>query len=175
MNIFEKHRFSAFAIGLLVIMNLALIAFIAFPYVTSTDNRFKERLGKDFISNKLNFSDEQKSQMFELRQLHRSEIRNLQREVNQKRQELFNLMKADDHSEEQIQIITDEIGMAVAEIEKSTFKHFSSIRALCTPEQLVIFDELLLEIAKRKGSGHREMRQRGQGKRNQSLPSLPDN
>lgn len=175
MNIFEKHRFSAFAIGLLVLMNLALIAFIAFPHVTSTDNRFKERLGKDFISNKLNFSDEQKSQMLKLRQLHRSEMRDLEREVNQKRQELFNLIKSGNYSEEQIQVITSEIGIAVAEIEKSSFKHFNDIRALCTPEQRVIFDELLLEIAKRKGSGHREMRQRGQGKRNQSLSPPPNN
>lgn len=175
MNIFEKQRFSVYAIVLLAIMNLALLVVVALPHIKSTDKRPSDRPTKDFISNKLNFSEEQKNQMFELRQLHRSEVRELQREVNQKRKELFSLMKSDLREEEKIQTVTSEIGLAVAQIENSTFNYFNTIRGLCTPEQLVIFDELLLEIAKRKGQGPGEMRQRGQGRRNHSSPPPPRN
>lgn len=163
MNFFKEQTFASIAIGVLVILNIGLVSFIMYPKYDNDRQRGHEGKGSnliEFISTELNFSEDQRAQLTELAKAHRSRIQNLQPLVDQKREQMFNLMKQGKDDTTEALTLAEEIGTAVAEIESNNYTFFYSIRALCTDDQKGNFDELLKKIGTRRG-GRSQQQMRG--------------
>ncbi|MEQ9264797.1 MAG: Spy/CpxP family protein refolding chaperone [Balneolaceae bacterium] len=161
MDFFKQKTFTSIAIAVLVILNIGLVTFIMYPKFDNDRHRGSDGRGSnliEFISTELNFSDDQKAQLTTLAQAHRARVKDLQPLVDQKRRELFGLMKQDKDDTVDALALAKELGEAVAEIESSNFTFFYSIRALCTDDQKENFDELLEKIGNRRGGRSQQMR-----------------
>lgn len=154
MSFLKEHKFAFFSIILLVILNLSLISLITIDRFGHRDERDRHRdrdRKEDFISRRLNFTENQKQQFFQLREAYAAEKDSLEKELSQKRKELFNLITHEGYDSVAVQSITEDVGALVTKIERSTFTFFSNLYALCTPEQQQILSDLLRSVAKRRG------------------------
>lgn len=156
MGLSTQQKFTSFAIAALIILNLVLIGLIIAPKAfKSNDRPSPDKRGNltELISKKLSFTSEQKEQLKALDSEHREKMSRLQPALNQKRRQLFDLVKKDGDQTEEVQKVSSEMGRIVSELEYTNFHFFSSIRSLCTEEQKTGFDVILKEIGNRRGAG----------------------
>lgn len=163
MDFFKQKTFTTIAIGVLIILNIGLVSFIMYPKLDKDRQRGSEGRGSnliEFISTELNFSEDQKAQLTTLAQAHRAKIQDLQPLVDQKREQMFGLMRQGKNDTVEALALAKELGEAVAEIEANNYTFFYSIRALCADDQKGNFDELLKKIGNRRG-GRSQQQMRG--------------
>tara|TARA_R110002096_G_scaffold434442_2_gene655984 strand:+ start:8245 stop:8754 length:510 start_codon:yes stop_codon:yes gene_type:complete len=150
MNFLKENKFAAITITLLVILNIALLSVFALPKLMH-DSRGKDYKPGSFMADKVGLNQTQMAQYFSLQETHREKMDDLQSQINTKRKELFDLLKIEGNHTELVDSITSQIGTLSAETEETTYKHFASIRAICTPEQLVKLDNILKEAMRKRG------------------------
>ncbi len=154
MSFFKEHRFASFSLILLVILNLSLISLIVIDRFDDRDGRDRHRdrdRKEDFIARRLDLTEAQKKQFHQLREAHAAEMELLNKELYQKRKELFTLIANGADDSLAVRSLTADIGESVGQIERSTFTFFNEVYALCTPVQQEKLSELLRSVAKRRG------------------------
>ena len=151
MTVAKKISLSSIAIGILVVLNLALISVILLPRI-SDDTPPMRRDGRlnELFSEKLSFSAEQKEALTTLNTKHRERMSALQPKISQKRAELFDLIRQENVDPKEIEQLTAEMGAIISELEASNYLFFSSIRALCNDTQKQDFDLIVQEIRNRR-------------------------
>ncbi len=150
MSFLKENKFAAITITLLVILNLTLLYIFAFPKIMN-DHRDKEFNPSSFMAKRIGFSQDQLTQYSSLQEAHRSKMRELQSQINTQRKELFDLLKVEGNHSAKVDSITSIIGQLSTDTEKATYEHFLSIRAICTPEQLVKLDNIFKEAMRKRG------------------------
>lgn len=100
---------------------------------------------RDFIIRQLNLSATQIADYDILIKNHRTAIQATTEEIRAHKNALYQLLKNRNEAAE-IQLFA-QIGEAQMKIEKLHFEHFLAIKALCTAEQLPLFDELTTTLA----------------------------
>lgn len=128
---------------LLAILNIALLAFI-----WTSRNQVPKRPrngGKMVFEERLKLNETQKRQLRQLRDQHFRKMEKLRSESQETRKELHSLWAEVDASNK-VTELSQRMGTLHAAIEKATFDHFAQIRAICSPEQQKIFDELIKDV-----------------------------
>ena len=97
------------------------------------------------LREKLAFSEDQLADFRDLKRAHIEEARDIESNNHELRQELFaldyELQKAE------VDSLSEILGDNITTLERKTRKHFSEIKALCTPDQMAKFENLLAEVA----------------------------
>ncbi len=158
MNFLKENKFAAITITLLVILNIALLSVFALPTLMHAPHEKDFKPGS-FIVDKIGFDQDQRNYYFSLQESHRERMNDLQSQINTKRKELFDLLRIEGDHTVMVDSITAEIGSLSSETEHTTYKHFASIRAICTPEQLEKLDNILNEAMRKRGSRNENSRQ----------------
>lgn len=149
MGLFENKRFTIISISVLVLLNLILIGLVVGPELGKRDHdRRNGDRRSEYLAKKLGFSAEQKQTYDSLNTSHKTETKELQQRIDEKRREMFRLTRVEGVSIETVDSLTTEIGMLVSSMEFRTYEHISNIRALCTPEQLQELDSLVQRMIK---------------------------
>ncbi|MBO6622027.1 MAG: periplasmic heavy metal sensor [Balneola sp.] len=149
MGLFENKRFTIISISVLVLLNLILIGLVVGPELGKRDrDRRDGDKRRTFVEKELGFTEEQKQAYDSLNSSHRTETKEIQQKIDEKRREMFRLTRVDGVSIETVDSLTTEIGMLVSNMEFRTYEHISNIRALCTPEQLQKLDSLVQRMIK---------------------------
>lgn len=149
MGLFENKRFTIISISVLVLLNLILIGLVVGPELGKRDrDRRDGDKRSEYLAKKLGFSAEQKQTYDSLNTSHKTETKEIQQRIDEKRREMFRLTRVDGVSIETVDSLTAEIGMLVSNMEFRTYEHISNIRALCTPEQLQELDSLVQRMIK---------------------------
>ena len=149
MGLFENKRFTIISISVLVLLNLILIGLVVGPELGKRDrDRRDGNKRSEYLAKKLGFSAEQKQTYDSLNTSHKTETKELQQKIDEKRREMFRLTRVEGVSTETVDSLTTEIGMLVSSMEFRTYEHISNIRALCTPEQLQELDSLVQRMIK---------------------------
>ncbi|MEP0006037.1 MAG: periplasmic heavy metal sensor [Balneola sp.] len=149
MGLFENKRFTIISISVLVLLNLILIGLVVGPELGKRDrDRRDGDKRSEYLAKKLGFSAEQKQTYDSLNTSHKTETKEIQQKIDEKRREMFRLTRVDGVSIETVDSLTTEIGMLVSNMEFRTYEHISNIRALCTPEQLQELDSLVQRMIK---------------------------
>lgn len=105
--------------------------------------------GKDKMAAQLGFSEEQKKSLDALQKNHFS-AQEINREKEHKtRDELMQLLQADKVDVSKKDSLLKEISSNKLEMSKAFFTHFESIKTLCTAEQKVKFDSLLIDMSQK--------------------------
>lgn len=152
MRFLKENKFAAITITLLVILNLALLSIFALPKFMQSSNNKKHNQGAGYyMANRVGFDEAQLNEYRTLLENYRANRSELQKTMDSKRKELYDLLKVEGDHAEQVDSLTYEIGILSSETEKVSYQHFANIRAICTPEQLVKLDNMLNEAMRRRG------------------------
>lgn len=100
---------------------------------------------KDYIIEKLSFTDQQQAAYLKLIETHREEVQNQDAVIMAQKQQLYGLLSGSDTSG--AFQLEQSIGMHQTEMERIHFNHFQAIKELCNPEQIPKFQELSMELA----------------------------
>ncbi len=128
---------------LLAILNVALLVFIWNGQ--NRQPRNPQRAGMMVFEERLELNETQGKQLKQLRDQHFKTIQRLRSQTLETRKTLHSLWAEADASHK-VTELTQRMGTLHAAIEKATFDHFAQIRAICSPEQQKIFDELIQDV-----------------------------
>ncbi|CAH0997645.1 hypothetical protein EMA8858_03779 [Emticicia aquatica] len=137
----NKYRFIWAAIGLLLVLNIGLLAWIMF---FSANGFFPPK--RLFLENELKFDQKQSDAYRILRQQHAAQVRALRETVKSMKTEFYEELSQENISDSTIKSKAINIETKMAEVDLITFKHFQQVRRMCTPQQQKRFDELIMDL-----------------------------
>lgn len=143
MDTLRNNKFIGGVVIFLAILNVVLLVFI-----WSGQNQFKKgrpQGGIKLLEERLDLNESQKQQLQQLREIHFQSMENFRKESREARKALHSLW-SETNADNKVIALTQRLGNAQAAIEKATYDHFAQIRAICSPEQQTIFDELIEDV-----------------------------
>ena len=138
----SREKFLTIAVVFLFLLNLGTLGFLYFNRPQPPRELFR------LITSELDFDNQQQEQFFALRDQHRGAMDRLDREFAETLEKYLGLLK---ESEPQ-QPIRDSLENTLASIEKQkaavTLEHFQEVKALCQPDQVKNFEQLIPELSR---------------------------
>ncbi len=102
------------------------------------------------VHKEMKFDDAQLEQYIALRHKRDSFMRPMYVEVRAARMKMVDLLRQPTASDSVVAAVAAEIVAKTQPIEVEYYKHFRRVEAICRPDQLSLFDSLLVNIVKRK-------------------------
>ncbi|MBL4605882.1 MAG: hypothetical protein JKY02_09555 [Flavobacteriaceae bacterium] len=138
---------------ILIMANVSLL----FMIINKPDK--KDRPQKEnFLTQELNFTEEQKERFLFLDELHRHQMKQFDGELKDLRKDLFNSFDKENFS-------PDSIALKMGELEtakhKELFTFFKQVRKICTPDQVSKFDEIIEKALRKRGPQQPKGKRRG--------------
>ncbi|HKB45526.1 MAG TPA: Spy/CpxP family protein refolding chaperone [Chitinophagaceae bacterium] len=143
------------AVVLLLLVNIAMVIFIVRGRKQDDSKRGKGGNSIEIMDKELNMTDQQKSEAKKLRDVHFAKIKPLFDSIRAARSAFFSLIKDSNVSDSILSVYDKRITETQSVVDKLTFAHFRSIRALLNPDQQVKYDEFVQKMTQRSG-GHRK-------------------
>ena len=144
----------AIAVTLLLLVNIAMVIFIV------KGRKHDQKRGKgnpiEMLEKELNMTEQQKTEIKKLRDEHFSKIRPLFDSVRAAKSVFFGLIKDPDVSDSMLDIYGKRITETQATVDKLTFAHFRSVRALLNPDQQIKYDEFVQKMMQRSGGRRKD-------------------
>lgn len=140
-NLITK-KILSWIITLLIIANICTIVFFWAGHLKNQ----RDHSPKEFLAKKLNFSDTQKIQYFNLAKEHNEKANKIREIIKNDKENLFKLLKSDQISDSARNSAALKVSLSMQELDILTFEHFKKVRALCTEEQKLKFDELIQKM-----------------------------
>lgn len=137
------------AVLLLLITNIALIAFFVFGKDNKQPSRENGKAAHEKMMKEMNMTEAQKKQYDSLREYHFSAIRPLFDSIRMTRQALFNLMKEDSLNDSLVTVYSNRISEKQNLADRQTLLHFRQVRALFSQEQQQKFDAIVQKMMQR--------------------------
>jgi periplasmic protein CpxP/Spy len=131
---------------LLILINLSVLSWLWFSQRPPQDSLSPERIEKT-----LHFNHEQEEQFRKIKDDHFAEILPIRDSISIIKSELFDYLKQENPDPQFIDAKMKIMLEKIKENETKTLQHFAKIRAICTPEQKVVFDNDILERFKKQG------------------------
>ena len=141
-----KSKLFNITIILLLLVNTVAVAFI----LLKKDKHRKppppqEQRGSafDFLVKELKLDSNQISQYSELRGIHKNSADSILTIKRETKDSLFSLLKTNSAADANVQQQLNIIAQLERNLDELTFNHFKKVRALCTAQQQVTFDEVI--------------------------------
>ena len=130
---------------LIVLLITANVATLTFFWVGHLKNE-RANSPKEFLANKLNFSEIQRDAYFELAKEHNEAAKIIREQVKFDKENLFSLLKSDAIIDSARNNAAARVSMSIQSLDILTFEHFKKVRTLCTAAQKPKFDELIQKM-----------------------------
>lgn len=140
-----KSKLLPIILFLLILLNGVLI----FMLVKNPQNRFNQKSKSNFLTQELEFSEDQTIQFNEFERAHRDVMLEIEEQVREQKDVLFNSFQIDDIN---LDSLTTEIGILQGKKDLEVYVFFKKVRTLCTLEQSEKFDKIIKK-ALRGGQG----------------------
>jgi hypothetical protein len=128
---------------ILVLLNGVLIfMLIKKPHHNRSQNQKKE---KNFLTEQLEFTENQKVKFISLDEFHRGSMINLDHQIRKQKDTLFNSFG---NKNINIDSLSQIIGKLEGKKEAEVFRFFKSVRKICIPKQQEVFDEIIKQAMK---------------------------
>ena len=137
---------------MLIIFVLMLSNLVAWFMLFSEKNRKPDRKAytRDFLQKEIGFTNSQLTSFDSLVAVFRQSLIPEMENTRKKKSEVIKFVAADDFSDSAITIGAEKMASAQKDIELMNLKQVASIRALCTPDQLAVFDSNMDKMFRRK-------------------------
>jgi protein CpxP len=152
----STNKILAIAVVLLLLVNIAMVIFIVKGKKPYDSRRGKGSNSIEIMDKELNMTEQQKSEAKKLRDAHFAKIKPLFDSIRTAKSAFFSLIKDSNVSDSMLSVYDKRITETQAVVDKLTFAHFRSIRALLNPDQQVKYDEFVQKMTQRSGGGHRK-------------------
>ena len=137
----SKHRILWVAIGLLLVINIGLLAWITF--FSQSNCLPPKRL---FLERELKFDKVQSEAYRILRQEHSQQMRALRENVRSMKEAFYEELPQSNISDDVLKAKAVAIESKMVDADVLTFKHFQKVRQMCTPPQQERFDEVIIDL-----------------------------
>jgi protein CpxP len=137
-----KNKITGWLIAILVIANIATLVFFWIGHLRNQRNNSP----KEFLANKLHFSNDQKNVYFNLAKEHNETARGIRNEIKLNKETFFNLLKSDHVTDSVKTKAALKVSLSIQSLDILTFEHFQKVRGICTPVQKKIFDDLVQKM-----------------------------
>ena len=131
-------------IAVLLLTNIAVLAYFL---VYRQDKGPGWHTGAtELLKSDVGFSDAQIEEYKKLKDQQRETIRPLYQDMRNSKDSLFSMVGDSVVNEGLLDSITDRIGYKQKSIDKMTFLHFSELRRVCRPDQVVAYDSMVVQL-----------------------------
>ena len=138
-------------IGLLL-LNFAVLAFLFVSgprgHKQPTDRPEGRPNPREIIIERLHFDDNQQKEYAELIKWHRGEIKKLDSNIRQTKNELYYQLNQTEVNLKTKDSLITLLNSYQKQVEETHFKHFEEVKKLCNKDQLEDFNELTEELSK---------------------------
>jgi len=160
----NKQKTLTIAVIVLVMMNIGTLSFLWMNKASQKNHHTKHRRPnvEGYLTKKLSLSDSQAKAFRKARKNHFEQRAKLERSLHADRKHLSQLLSDTDtiNQEELIRKITHKS----IKLEKIYFKHLQYLRSMCTEEQKIKFDSVILKVID-KGAKSREPKRAKQSRK----------
>lgn len=151
MNNFTNNRWISFIVLLLLTVNLITLALLWTNKKTNREYLIPppppqpQQNGQvfEFITHELKLDSTQQEAYKKLRDEQQSQVRPLQDNIGKAKDIFFALLQKETVSDSTIEAYSKRIGNLEQQRDVFTFRHFQKLRAICTKEQQVKFDNII--------------------------------
>jgi protein CpxP len=143
MDYFDKSRVLTAAIAILVLLNLFTLAFL---WLSKPPHPAGPRgdAPAEYLIETVGLTPGQKQAYRELIAEHQAAMRSTHDSIRYHKTQLFNNLQVEDSINAEVEAAA--IGRFQRDIEMNTYAHFSKVRALCSPVQVVKFDKVIGDV-----------------------------
>ena len=138
-------------IGLLL-LNFAILAFLLVSSPSGHKRPADRPEGRpnprEIIIERLHFDDKQQKEYAELIKWHRGEIKNLDSNIRQTKNELYSQLNQTEVNLKTKDRLITLLNSYQKQVEETHFKHFEDIKKLCNQDQLEDFNELTEDLSR---------------------------
>jgi LTXXQ motif family protein len=152
----STNKILTIAVILLLLVNIAMVIFIMRGRKPYDSRRGKGDNPVEMMEKELNMTEQQKKDVKKLRDEHFAAIRPLFDSVRAAKSAFFGLIKDSNVSDSLLNIYSKRITETQAAVDKLTFAHFRSVRALLNPDQQVKYDEFVQKMMQRSGGRRKD-------------------
>ncbi len=151
MDFFSKQRFIAWAIVILIVLNLGTLATLWIRQLQQPSPISRPELGpparaRDFLSRELGFSEDQKKELADLQARQVSQMDALQGKIDALKRGMMDQLLNSSSDSRRIEHLAGEVGEIEARKARLVYTHLGEIKDLCTPEQRERFAGLVREL-----------------------------
>ena len=146
----SKNRMLIFLVALLLLTNIGLLIYFTSFNKPQPKGNHTEKRGPGitaFLQNELGFSKEQMTQLDSLKKQHRAFIRPLFDDLGKSKDSFYLLIGKPGTPDSLLRAAANEIGKKQAALDLQFYRNFTSLRALCTNQQLPKFDSVMPSLA----------------------------
>jgi periplasmic protein CpxP/Spy len=147
-----KNKLLVIIVGILLLTNIALIAFIVFNKAPEKRGRGdREAMMTEFLQKQVGFNEQQMQQYDTLSKQHKENMRMRFDEMRNNRQQVYKAVGDQSFNDSAINDAATKLSASQKDMEANMLRHFASIRKICTPEQQPKFDSMLYKIWNKMG------------------------
>ncbi len=148
----SKNKLLVIIVGILLLTNIALIAFILFNKPPEKRGRGdREAMMTEFLQKQVGFNEQQMQQYDTLNKQHKEKMRMRFDEMRSNRQQVYKTVGDQSFSDSAINDAAAKLSASQKDMEAGLLQHFASIRKICTPDQQPKFDSMLYKIWNKMG------------------------
>lgn len=155
MDILSKQRATAWAIAILIILNLCALGTVWYQQRMQPrmgpPRHFGKR-GRDlarFIDRELNLTPQQSAQVKAQQKKFFGQADVLHREIGELRKEIMEQLLDPSPDSARVDELTNEIGAKETQMARLRFAHFQEIKSVCRPEQEEEFEALIHDVIRK--------------------------
>ena len=139
-------------IGILVLLNLALLAFLWYsPKPEEAPHPEKKMF--QHISRVLDLNEEQQAEFEALRKSYFQENRELHRHIRENKRAILHALEHSEYDSTKLEDLSRDNAALHYEMEQLMISHFQELEALCTPEQREELHHLFIRSLREHGPG----------------------
>jgi hypothetical protein len=131
-----KSKLLPIILFLLILLNGVLI----FMLVKKPQDRFNQNSKRNFLTQELQFSEDQTIQFNEFERVHRDVMMEIEEQVREQKDVLFSSFQKEDIN---LDSLTTKIGLLQGKKDLEVYVFFKKVRTLCTLEQSEKFDKII--------------------------------
>jgi protein CpxP len=148
----EKTKLLTITVIGLLLLNFAILAFLLVSgsrgHKRPTDRPEGRPNPREIIIEKLHFDDKQQKEYAELIKWHRGEIKKLDSNIRQTKNELYSQLNQTEVNLKTKDSLITLLNSYQNQVEETHFKHFEDIKKLCHQDQLEDFNELTEDFSR---------------------------
>jgi periplasmic protein CpxP/Spy len=153
MNALVKNKLITYLVVLLLVANsIAMGMYWWQQYNNNHPSSAKDNLGASaFLIEKLGFDSVQLIAFRKLQQTHHQSIRAIKDSMHLAKDQFFNLLDKDTVTDQELVDAASIAASKQIQLDRTTFEFFKSVQKLCTPDQKIIFKEVIQEALRIMG------------------------
>jgi periplasmic protein CpxP/Spy len=154
MNTIFKNRILSSLIVLLLLANMGAMGFFWWQRLKDDSNAIARKEGQGasaFLIDKLKFDSSQLVAYKDLLTAHQQNIKLSKDSIHLAKDAFFDLLGKDHVTEEELKTGASLAALQQEKLDRITFDFFKSVQAICTPEQKIIFKEIIKEAMRIMG------------------------